>query len=187
MKFKYGKRKQLSIFPFDGIHFNCAKNKHLCSGSSLRGSRLNFPQCIFLDRIFLCHSNFDQWTTVWGMPGEQRAHSGSSLQVSPYCENRPHVRSASETTGRPQHWGLLSFFIHSIKITFFSCSFCAVSNGFLFLLQLFVVECRLAANVRCSTFHPTLAPGLPAGPRGPRCPISPWEEEQQVFRDNKIT
>lgn len=52
MKFKYGKRKQLSIFSFDGIHVNCAKNKHLWSGSSLRGSRLNSPQCIFLDRIF---------------------------------------------------------------------------------------------------------------------------------------
>lgn len=43
--------------------------------------------------FYVCHSSFDHRLTVWGMQGEQRAHSAHCLQVSPYCENRPHVRS----------------------------------------------------------------------------------------------
>lgn len=89
------------------------------------------PQQVF----FFVHSHFYQWTTVWGMPGEQRAHSLCCLQVSPYCENRPHVRSSlrlfwnnRKTTGRPQFQGLFNLFIHLIRNSLLSPS-CAISNG----------------------------------------------------------
>lgn len=112
---------------------NCIDNKHSLSGSFLCGPRLNFSRRILSSRIFFVQSHFDQWTTVWGMPGEQRAHSLCCLQVSPYCENRPHVRSSlwlfrnnRKTTVEGSFQPLHSRYCKCILTP--SC--CAISNGF---------------------------------------------------------